>query len=78
MCIACASAVIPFPFQWQEAEAAYKNAVAVCNSCQYQVHKSAQVHCCVHVRTMHIHGYKFSVHLVRRYIFLNCCIVLPA
>ena len=29
--------------QWQEAETAYKNAVAVCNECQYQVHVSAQV-----------------------------------
>jgi hypothetical protein len=28
--------------RWQETEKAYKHAVAVCNSCQYQVHKSAQ------------------------------------
>ena len=33
----------PFFVQWQEAETAYKNAVAVCNECQYQVHVSAQV-----------------------------------
>lgn len=29
--------------QWQEAEAAYKSAVAECNDCQYQVHVAAQV-----------------------------------
>jgi hypothetical protein len=34
--------VAELEMRWQEAEAAYKNAVAVCNSCQYQVHKSAQ------------------------------------
>lgn len=28
--------------QWQEAQAAYKTAVADCNDCQYQVHVAAQ------------------------------------
>ena len=50
-----------FLLQWQEAETAYKNAVAVCNSCQYQVHKSAQVHCnkpCF-VTYMYMHVYMY-------------------
>lgn len=29
--------------QWQEAEVAYRTAVAECNDCQYQVHVAAQV-----------------------------------
>ena len=46
------------PFQWQEAETAYKNAVAVCNECQYQVHVSAQVHNCSIIKRLIIYIYK--------------------
>ena len=31
------------PLQWEEAESSYKQAVAHCNDCQYQVHVTAQV-----------------------------------
>ena len=50
-----------FSLQWQEAESAYKNAVAVCNECQYQVHVSAQVCNC---------------NKIFQAIILECCVVL--
>ena len=31
------------PLQWQDAEMAYKNTLALCNDCQYQVHVAAKV-----------------------------------
>ncbi len=42
-CVVLCNAFNCTSLQWQDAEMAYKNTLALCNDCQYQVHVAAKV-----------------------------------